>query len=165
MNDQAHPFEQRQSPQDYFRTVMHTVVGQAFEAAGYSLQHEPLRWSGGRFRYRKSLADGLYAFISFQVLIYNDTTWSGRNPSRFRVTLICSDQATGAKTAHPRYQQRTLSQLVVGDFGVKILPAIDHWWQFTDTDSLGKALAEAGHLLIAYAIPYLDGDLSPQTDD
>lgn len=50
-----HPFEERQSLQDYFRTIMHTVIGQAFEAVGYQLQNEPMKWIGGRFRYAKSL--------------------------------------------------------------------------------------------------------------
>ncbi|MDQ7034661.1 MAG: hypothetical protein Q9P01_07460 [Anaerolineae bacterium] len=45
-----------------------------------------------------------------------------------------------------------------------ILPDADYWWQFNDTDSLGKALAEAGHLIIGYAIPYLSGDLDPDDD-
>ena len=45
MADEKHPFEQRQSLQDYFRTIMHTVVGQAFAAAGYELLNEPMRWN------------------------------------------------------------------------------------------------------------------------
>ena len=54
-----------------------------------------------------------------------------------------------------------LSQLVVEDFGVAILPSSDHWWQFSNTDELGKTLAEAGHLVIGYGMPYLSGDLEP----
>ncbi|MGB7338472.1 MAG: hypothetical protein WBC91_06230 [Phototrophicaceae bacterium] len=168
MSDTKHPFEERQSLQDYFRTIMHTVMGQAFAAAGYDLKQEPMRWLGGRFRYTKTLPDNFMAYIEFQVLVYNDNAWSGKQPSRFRVNLIRSDVAGGKPSQHPDYVQRTLSQLVVEDFGVEILPSSEHWWVFTETDSLGKALAEAGHLVIGYGIPFLAGDLNPnapQSDD
>ncbi|MEL6403296.1 MAG: hypothetical protein AAFR81_02940 [Chloroflexota bacterium] len=167
MSDNPHPFEQRQSLQDYFRTIMHTVLGQALTAAGYTLLNEPTAWTGGRFRYAKTLENDLTATIEFQVLVYNETEWTGRQPSRFRVTLIRSDKGT-RKSNHSDYVQRTLSQLVVDDFDVAILPSADHWWTFQDTDSLGKALAEAGHLVIGYALPFLSDDLSPDdatTDD
>lgn len=160
MTDQ-HPFEQRQSLQDYFRTIMHTVVGQAFGAAGYELIEEPMQWIGGRFRYTNALDNGLSSYIEFQVLVYNDNDWTRGQPSRFTVNLYRSDKAGGKPSHHPDYVRRSLAQLVVADFGVEILPNANHWWQFDDTDSLGKALAEAGHLIIGYAIPYLAGDLSP----
>lgn len=159
-----HPFEERQSLQDYFRTIMHTVIGQAFEAAGYQLQNEPMKWIGGRFRYAKKLDDTLTSYIEFQVLVYNDTEWTGKQPSRFHVNLIRSDKAGGRLSLHPDYTQRTLSQLVVEDFKVAILPDANHWWDFSDTDSLGKALAEAGHLIVGYGIPWLADDLKPDTE-
>ena len=53
---------------------------------------------------------------------------------------------------------------MVEDFGVKILPAADHWWSYSDTDSLGKALAEAGHLVVGYGLPWLAGELIPRGD-
>ena len=168
MTDNKHPFEERQSLQDYFRTIMHTVVGQAFTAAGYELLEEPMGWLGGRFRYMKALDDVLSAYIEFQVLVYNDNAWTGKQPSRFRVNLVRSDKAGGRASQHEQYLKRTLSQLIVEDFAVNILSSSDHWWSFSDTDSMGKALAEAGHLIIGYAIPYLAGDLSPddiQSDD
>jgi hypothetical protein len=161
MADEKHPFEQRQSLQDYFRSIMHTVVGQAFAAAGYELMNEPMRWIGGRFRYAKALDEGFTAYIEFQVLVYNETEWTGKQPSRFRVSLIRSDKAGGRPSDAPTYANRTLSQLVVSDFGVAILADAEHWWPFTDTDSLGKGLAEAGHLIIGYGIPWLAGDLEP----
>ena len=168
MTDNKHPFEERQSLQDYFRTIMHTVVGQAFMAAGYDLLEESMGWLGGRFRYMKALDDDLSAYIEFQVLVYNDNAWTGKQPSRFRVNLIRSDKPGGRASKHERFINSTLSHLVVNDFGVNILPSSDYWWSFSDTDSMGKALAEAGHLIIGYAIPYLAGDLSPddpQSDD
>lgn len=145
-----HPFEERQSLQEYFRTIMHTVVGQAFAAAGYQLENEPMKWLGGRFRYFRRV-DGQTTCIEFQVLVYNQTEWTGKQPSRFTVNLI---HITG-KT------QRTLSRLVVEDFNVAILPDADHWWVFDGTESLGQGLAEAGHLVIGYGIPWLAGDLVP----
>lgn len=168
MSENKHPFEERQSLQEYFRTIMHTVVGQAFSAAGYDLVQEPMGWLSGRFRYVKSLDSDLSAYIEFQVLVYNDNAWTGKQPSRFRVSIIRSDKPGGRASSHPQYVNCTLSQLVVSDFGVTILPSADYWWSFQDTDSLGKALAEAGHLIVGYGVPYLAGDLSPdnpQSDD
>ena len=83
--------------------------------------------------------------------------WSSGAPSRFRVELTRASERDGAVV-------RSLSRLVVEDFGVKILPAADHWWSYRDTDSLGKALAEAGHLIVGYGLPWLAGELSPPGD-
>lgn len=168
MSEQKHPFEERQSLQEYFRTIMHTVVGQAFTAAGYELLEEPMGWLGGRFRYMKSLDNDLSAYIEFQVLVYNENAWTSKQPSRFRVNLVRSDKAGGRASQHEKYLKRTLSQLVVDDFSVNILPSSDYWWSFSDTDSMGKTLAEAGHLIIGYGIPCLAGDISPddtESDD
>lgn len=146
-----------QSPQVYFGLILHTVVGQAFGAAGYALEDSPTQQAGGRFRYAKALPDGLKAFIEFQMLHYIE----GR-PSIFRVTLTRTDQLSPAlPSQHPRYAQRDLSALVVEDFGVSILPAPGHWWQYHNVDELGRALAEAGHLIVGYGIPWLAGDLTP----
>jgi hypothetical protein len=144
-----------QTPQEYFRVILFTVVGQAFGAAGYTLEERPMQWAGGRFRFVKTLEDGLYGFIEFQALTYVDSEWSSGQPSRFRITLIRGD------SKHPQYLNRSLSALVVEDFGVAILPSADYWWTYSDTESLGKALAEAGHLVIGYGIPWLAGDLVP----
>ena len=144
----------RQSAQDYFRTLLQTVAGQAFAAAGYQLEHAPLQWAGGKMRFIKQLEDGSCAAIVFQALVTTDTAWSMGAPSRFRVELFRSrDGQTIAS--------RSLSKLVVDDFGVKILPSADHWWAYSDTDSLGKALAEAGHLVVGYGMPWLAGELAP----
>jgi hypothetical protein len=153
-----------QSPQDYFRLILVTVVGQAYGAAGYALQDRPLQWVGGFFQFMKPLEDGLFGWIDYQLLAYVDTEWAARNPSRFRVTLTRTDNAQGKLTNHPRTFQRDLSALVVEDYGVSILPSAAHWWTFQTTDELGKALAEAGHLVIGYGIPTLSGDLTPSDD-
>lgn len=150
---------------DYFRMMLLTVVGQAFEAAGYQLESSPVKQAGGLFRFHRLLDDGLHAFIEFQLLYLPSSEWSGDIRSRFRVSLVRSDMPNASqRSSHPRYQRLTLSALVVREFNVPILPSADHWWQFTNTDELGKALAEAGHLAVGYGMPYLAGDLEPPAD-
>lgn len=145
------------SPQEYFKLMLITVVGQAFSAAGYTLEDRPPQWAGGQFRFSKPLGDGLTAFIDVQHLYYAEG-----KPSRFRITLTRTDQPTPAQpSAHARYVQRSLSALVVTDFNVRIIPSAEHWWTYTDTHTLGRALGEAGSLTVAYGMPWLAGDLSP----
>lgn len=150
------------SPQEYFRLLLLTVVGQAFGAAGYELEARPAQWAGGLFRFVKVFDNGLYGFIEFQHLHYADTEFSSGIPSRFRVTLVRSDRPSASMASkHPAYARRLLSALVVEDFGVAILPSADHWWTFSSTTQLGSALAEAGHLTVGYGMPWLSGDLTP----
>jgi hypothetical protein len=88
--------------------------------------------------------------------------WASGNPSRFRVMFTRSDQShPGVPSRHPDYTRRSLSALVVTDFGVAILPDADYWWEFRATQQLGIALAEAGHLVIGYGIPWLASELVP----
>jgi len=151
-----------QSPQTHFKNTLLTVVGQAFDAAGYTLVDRPVQHAAGQFRFVKPLDGGLMGFIEFQLLSYTDTEWSAGMPSRFRVTLTRTDQAEPLTASeHTAFIQRTLSALVVDDFGVNILPSAKHWWSFRSVEDLGKALAEAGHLIIGYGIPWLAGDLEP----
>lgn len=138
--------------QDYFHTLLLTVVGQAFTAAGYLLDDNPIQQAGGLYRFTRTLENGQSVSMIFQNLMYQDTEWSSGMSSRFRVTL-----------AHNDGTQRDLSTLIVEDFGVPILPSGKHWWTYKDTTSLGHALAEAGHLAIGYGMPYLSGDLVPPT--
>ena len=99
--------------------------------------------------------------IDFQVLVYSDSIWSSGAASRFRVQLTRSANRSGKASLHAGYATRSLSQLVVGDFGVGILPSTDYWWSYRDTDSLARGLAEAGHLTVGYGLPWLAGDLMP----
>jgi hypothetical protein len=146
-----------QNPQEYFGLLLRTVVGQAFGAAGYSLEDSSAQQAGGRFRYAKRLENGLLAFIEFQMLHYIE----GR-PSLFRVTLTRTDQPSPAlPSQHPQFARRDLSTLVVEDFGVPILPSAGHWWQYRDVTELGNGLAEAGHLVVGYGMPWLSGELLP----
>lgn len=147
-----------QSQQALFHSILVTVVGQAFSAAGYTLYESPMKWAMGQYRFVKDANGGpddngnsdAQHVIEFQHLAYRDTEWSSGMPSRFRVMLFRADG-----------ESRTLSALVVEDFGVSILPDADHWWGFRTTDDLGKALAEAGHLIIGYGMPWLSGELTP----
>ena len=153
--------EERQAEQDYFRVLLQTVLGQALDAAGYLLQPAPLQWAGGKYRFVKAFPDGFTGLIDFQVLVYSDTMWSAGAQSRFSVQLTRSRDPKGRASASPHYVTRGLSQLVVEDFRVAILPAADYWWRFHDTETLGAALSEAGHLVIGYGIPWLAGELQP----
>jgi hypothetical protein len=91
-----------------------------------------------------------------------DSEWLSGEPSRFRVTVTRTDQLNPTmKSDHDQYIRRDLSALVVEDFGVAILPSANYWWAFQNTQELGNALAEAGHLTIGYGIPFLAGELSP----
>ena len=157
--------QERQAGQDYFRTLLRTVVGQAFSAAGYQLQDAPLQWAGGKYRFAKAFPDGFFGLIDFQVLVYSDTMWSAGAQSRFMVRLTRSRDRHGLASDQAGYVTRRLSQLVVEDFGVAILPAADHWWTFHDTESLGAALAEAGHLVVGYGMPWLARELVPPADE
>ena len=150
---------------EYFRTLLRTVAGQAFSAAGYQLQEAPLQWAGGKYRFVKAFSSGSFGLIDFQVLVHSDTMWSGQAPSRFKVQLTRSRDRHGLVSGEAGMVTRALSQLVVDDFGVAILPAADHWWTYNDTASLGAALAEAGHLVVGYGMPWLAGELVPPADE
>lgn len=157
--------QERQARQDYFKTLLLTVLGQAFSAAGYQLQEAPLQWAGGKYRFAKAFPAGSTGLIDFQVLVYSETMWSGSAPSRFKVQLTRSRDRHAPANDADGTVTRGLSQLVVEDFGVAILPAADHWWAFHDTESLGAALAEAGHLVVAYGLPWLARELVPRADE
>lgn len=152
---------ERQASQDYFLALLQTVIGQALDAAGYNLERSPLQWAGGKYRFVKALEDDCVALIEFQVLVYSDNAWSTAQPSRFNVQLGRPGPLGAGKNDADRFSIRNLGQLVVRDFGVKILPAEDHWWRYHDTDSLAEALAEAGYLLVGYGMPWLAGELLP----
>ncbi len=156
--------QDRQASQEYFKTLLRTVVGQAFAAAGYHFEDAPLQAAGGRFRFVKIFADGGCGWIDFQALVTSDTMWSVGAPSRFRVQLTRQVAKTGAMGESAK-ASRSLSRLVVEDFGVRILPSADHWWTYRDTESLGNALAGAGHLVVGYGIPWLAGELSPPNQE
>ena len=148
-----------QSPQEFFRLILLTVVGQAYTAGGYALEQNPIQWGGGQYRFMKKWDAGLYTFINYQHLAYAEP-----NPSRFRISLVRTDKPNpNSISAHADFMRKTLSELVVKDFGVAILPSADYWWSYRGVDALGKALAEAGSLVAGYGIPWLAGVLKPPT--
>lgn len=152
----------KQQATDNFRMVLITVVGLAFEAAGYRLVSTPVKQAGGLFRFKKNLDNDLSGFIEFQLLYLPQSEWSGNIKSRFQVFLIRTDKNNvQERSHHPQYIRKSLAELVVTDFSVPILPSAGYWWQFSNTDELGKGLAEAGHLTIGYGMPWLSGELVP----
>jgi len=146
------------SPQDYFRLILTTVVSGAYTAAGYLLDENPTQWAGGMFRYGKQLDSGDYAGM-YTAIDYQHLHYSEGDFGRFRVTLARSDQASGKLSRHPHSVRRLLSALVVEDFGVQVLRSPDHWWEYRNVTEMGDALGEAGHLVIGFGLPWLSGDL------
>ena len=134
-----------------FRLLLLTVLGQALGAAGYLLDEDPVSVAAGRFRFLPADNAAADLRIEFQALAGTSSEWAPQMPSRFRVTLF----RQGA--------ERPLAALVVQDFGVEILPSAGHWWSWQDSAELGAALAEAGHLLVGFGIPWLKGELEPPT--
>ncbi|MCY4023493.1 MAG: hypothetical protein OXF32_08590 [Anaerolineaceae bacterium] len=134
-----------------FRLLLLTVLGQALGAAGYLLDEEPVSEAAGRFRFLPADNAAADSRIELQVLAGTSSEWAPQMPSRFRVTLFRQGV------------ERPLAALVVQDFGVEILPSAEHWWSWRDSVELGAALAEAGHLLVGFGIPWLKGELEPPT--
>jgi len=134
-----------------FRLLLLTVLGQALGAAGYLLDEDPVSEAAGRFRFLPTDDAAADLRIEFQALAGTASEWAPRMPSRFQVTLIRQGE------------ERALAALVVQDFGVEILPSAEHWWSWQDSAELGAALAEAGHLLVGFGIPWLKGELEPPT--
>ena len=137
-------------PQEQFQRLLRTVLGQALAAAGYVLEEDAVSQAGGRYRFRQAGSAGAERQIEFQLLAGTSNEWA-QMPSRFRVTLVRGGM------------RRTLGALVVSDFRVPVLPSAEHWWAWRDSAALGQALAEAGHLLVGYGIPWLAGELEPST--
>lgn len=136
-------------PPAAFRALLLTVMGQALTAAGYALEEDPVDQAAGRFRFHPTPPAEAAREIEFQLLAGVANEWAPQMPSRFRVTLTRGGR------------RRSLGALVVTDFGVPVLPSAEHWWAWRDRAGLGAALAEAGHLLVGYGIPWLAGELEP----
>ncbi|GAB4570760.1 MAG: hypothetical protein Kow0077_05680 [Anaerolineae bacterium] len=130
------------------------VLGQMMTAAGYTLLESPVQQAGGLFRFTRALPDGTRLTVDFQVLVYQDA------PDRFQPVL--SRVVAGAgRDAGSHAERITLPRLVVDVFGVRVLPHADHWWPFQDVSTAGEGLLEAGKLLVAYGLPWLEGTLQP----
>lgn len=143
-----------------FLNVLDYVAGKALAAARYSLHANPMHHARGLFRFHKSLADGAVAYIEFQVLHYQQG-----KPSRFCIQLLRNRGGLDARDANaPDRLETTLSALLWEDFGLRVLPDPNYWWVFHTDRDLGFAIGEAGKLLFAFGIPWLEGTLKPESD-
>jgi hypothetical protein len=142
------------APYQAFRDMLEHVAGAAFNAAGYSLQPNPLHHMRGLFRFDRTLPDGAVTIVEFQVLPYVS------GPSRFRINLARQPGAESPRT------EKSLSALLWHGFDVRQLDGPDHWWSFTfnNPHSLANALAEAGRLLFAFGVPWIEGRLQADHD-
>ena len=138
-----------------FKEALITVLGQALEAAGYTLEENPVQWSAGYFRFHRQTPDGITLQVAFQVLTHPDY------PSRFRVSLRRA--RLQGKTPESAPAEITLARLLWDVFGVHVLPQADYWWEYRGSRTLGDALIESGKLLIGYGLPWLDGTLAPDS--
>lgn len=140
------------TPTAAFGQMVEAVMGQALAAAGYVRAEVPVQQAGGLYRYDRETGDTRLS-VEFQVLVYGDAS------SRFVVTLCRA--AIGADALLP--VRITLPALLWDVFGVQVLPSAHHWWPFATQQALGDALLEAGKLLFAYGLPWLDGSLLPDS--
>src|SRR5258708_21062175 len=150
------------TPQALFGQILETVAGQAFQAAGYTLQSNPMHQSRGLFRYRKLLssADNLSVYIEWQLLYYQG------GPSRFRVNLLRSSGPDArSATESDEAMETTLTKLVWEGFGVRQLSGPDSWWSFDSHNALGQAIAQAAKLVFGFGIPWLEGTLPAATEN
>jgi hypothetical protein len=143
------------SPQAMFGQLLAQVAGSVFEAAGYALESTAAHHSRGLFRYRKALKADLYTFVEFQMLAYQGM------PSRFRVNLL-RNTTSDARAAAPNEEKLeiTLARLLWDVFKADRYGSPDYWWQFNGAAQLGQALADAGKMVFAFGIPYIEGTLS-----
>lgn len=145
---------------DTFRQMLEQVAGQAFAAAGFALQKNPLHHMRGLFRYRKAQTDGWAIYIEWQALAYE----SG-GPSRFRVILLRSKGADARSASHsasdPAQVEIALSRLIWDSFDIRQYDTPDHWWLFRNPTEMAYAIAEAGKLVFGFGVPWLEGKLQP----
>lgn len=138
-----------------FYAMLERVVGQALTAAGYAPENQPLQQARGLIRYRKALGDGVYAFIEWQLLAFEQSP-----VAQFQVILI-RNRGVEAR-AHTDFEDRaehTLPWLIWHLFEARVVPSDSVWWEFRDEVELGQALASAGRLLFGYGVPWLEKKL------
>jgi hypothetical protein len=143
------------TPQEIFLSVLRHILGGALDAAGYTLQDDPLQQGRGLFRFRKGLAENSYAFIDFQTLYHPQS-----DLSRFRISLIRSSQPH-ARAESSQHEERPLAHIMWHEYNARVLPAAEHWWLYKHPADLGQALYEAGKLLFGYGVPWVEGHDEP----
>ena len=144
------------TPQEEFREALLAVLGLPLGAAGYALAELPVQWEGGLFRFRCRHDETLDRWVAYQLLAHPGY------PSRFQVILRRAALPGRVPTLEP--VEITLPGLLWEGYGVRVLPAPDHWWAFSDQRTLGDGLLESGKLLVGYGLPWLDGSLVPGAD-
>ena len=135
---------------DFFLATVQHVIGQPLSAAGYVLEDNPLHQTRGLFRYRKALDIERYAFLEFQTL-YNPQS----ELSYFRITLL-RNVTPDARAASPEQLERSLAHLLWHEYDLRVLSFDDHWWVYKFQQDLAPSLYDAGKLLFAYGIPWLE---------
>jgi len=133
-----------------FHDVITHVMGSAFDAAHYHLENAPLQQQRGLYRYVKHHDHG-YCFIEFQSLYHDQSELT-----RMRVNLIKSP-LQAARQAHPDREAYTLPYVIWHLYGAEgVLPTEEYWWVYKDDHDLAYQLVDAGKLLFAYGVPWLE---------
>jgi SAM-dependent methyltransferase len=137
-----------QTPYAAFHAMLERVIGQPLAAAGFALEPNATHHMRGLFRYQKRLSDHVQISLAFQLLPYADGS------GRFQVLLR-------RRTPETAYFEVSLPRLLWDTFDVAQLGSPEHWWHFRTPQELVQALFEAGKLLFAFGVPYLEGRLMP----
>jgi hypothetical protein len=136
---------------DFLRVLEH-VLGGVLAVAGYEREALPAHEARGLFRFRKPIPDGGgYYFLEFQTLYHAQSELS-----RFRVSLL-RNVGLDARAKTPHALERTLSDVIWTEYGARLLPSAEHWWLYKYPADLAPQLLEAGQLLFAYGVPWLEG--------
>jgi hypothetical protein len=139
----------------FFQRLLAKVVGQPLAAAQYQLENDPLQQQRGLVRYTKltpTLGENVHCFIEWQLLAFAQSPLA-----RFQINLLRNrGHDARAATTYPDRVERSLSWVMWHVYSVRLLPQDDSWWQFRDEQELGHALANAGKLLFAYGVPWLE---------
>ena len=138
------------TPQEDFLPVLLHVIGQPLDAAHYHLEDAPMQQARGLFRFHKELDDGRHGFIEFQTLYHPQSELS-----RFRISLLRNDKAQ-ARVASPVAEEYSLAYIIWHEYEARVLPADEHWWLYKHPQDLAQHLFEAGKLLFAYGVPWLE---------
>lgn len=122
------------SPAQEFLATLQHVMGAALAQAEYGYDEQALLAARGLFRFVK----GPNA-IEFQTLYHPQS-----GLSRFRIGLVRGSE------------ESTLAGLIWHDYQARVLPSDDYWWLYKFPRDLAPHLLEAGKLLFAYGLPWLE---------
>ena len=79
-------------------------------------------------------------------------TTSGK---RIRISLLRNNQPQ-ARAASTSAEERSLAHIIWHEYEARILPTDEHWWTYKQPEDLAYHLYEAGKLLFAYGVPWLE---------